>query len=151
MGHPMVSWMLSTSFNLLPRGFFKGCLVQRHRHELGRLWKYPQGPSRHPVRLWLWHYNSLPYSRPYSFANQDTIKVRLTVITSNGLDNASCVSDIVAAQKPSNYYSFGKSARYDRPLTTQSTCDNVTKNGEERCWGALLMGGGIKRTLEQQK
>lgn len=59
------------------------------------------------------------------------MKVRLTVITSNGLDNASTfrleTADISAAEKPSNY-SFSKSALYDRPLTPQSTCDNLTKN-----------------------
>lgn len=116
-------------------------LVEPHQQELKQLWKYSQGPSHdHFVLLWLWHSNFFPYSCPYSFGNQDTIKVHLTAITSNGLDNACAfqpeTADMFAAEKPSNY-SFSKSALHDCPLTPQSTCDNVTKNGSLISWGGL--------------
>lgn len=145
---------LSTSFNLLPQRLFlhrklHNYLVEPHQQELKHLWKYSQGLFHdHPVLLWLWHSNFLLYSCSYSFGNQDTVNVHLTVITSNGLDDASVfqleTADIFAAEKPSNY-SFSKSALYNCLLTPQSTCDNVTKNG------SLIAWGGEKRTFKQQK
>lgn len=111
--------------------------------------KYPQYPSHCPVLLCLWHYNSSPYSCPYSFGNQDTIKVHFTVITANGLDNASAfrleTADIFSAEKPGNY-PFSKSALCDCPLTPQSTCATLLKMDRSllrSVTGGEEGGGGI--------